>query len=447
MQIVIYYTRMYISTKEKVNKMKNNNEKNGKNSFLKYLMIRSNNNTEPIDDDEYDEEDKGEQRIDFSSLIRVLLLCLIVGGGAFILHYLTQRNFNGYEVVEKTNVKNSAALDYAAYQNSLLKYSKDGATYVDEKGEAVWNETFAMKMPSADVCGKYVAIADLNGNDVYIFDEQGKVSNTAMPYNICDVSVASQGEFAVILEGDKVNYINIYDKNGDQISEIQTTINQSGYPMDVDLSNDGEKLFSSYLYIDGANIKNGLAAYNFGPVGINENADRLMGGYQLEDTIVPKIEFMDNNTICAFGDNQIIIYSMKEKPSEKARIPFKEEINSVFFNQQYIGVVVENNSTDDEGEKRAPFLMELYNTNGRKVMSQKIDFNYENVRMTDKEILFAGGNQCRIYNIKGGLKFDYTFTKNVIDIIPTGYSRRYIVLYDNDSEIIRLKHVGEKEMQ
>lgn len=438
---------MYISTKEKVNKMKNNNEKNGKNSFLKYLMIRSNNNTEPIDDDEYDEEDKGEQRIDFSSLIRVLLLCLIVGGGAFILHYLTQRNFNGYEVVEKTNVKNSAALDYAAYQNSLLKYSKDGATYVDEKGEAVWNETFAMKMPSADVCGKYVAIADLNGNDVYIFDEQGKVSNTAMPYNICDVSVASQGEFAVILEGDKVNYINIYDKNGDQISEIQTTINQSGYPMDVDLSNDGEKLFSSYLYIDGANIKNGLAAYNFGPVGINENADRLMGGYQLEDTIVPKIEFMDNNTICAFGDNQIIIYSMKEKPSEKARIPFKEEINSVFFNQQYIGVVVENNSTDDEGEKRAPFLMELYNTNGRKVMSQKIDFNYENVRMTDKEILFAGGNQCRIYNIKGGLKFDYTFTKNVIDIIPTGYSRRYIVLYDNDSEIIRLKHVGEKEMQ
>ena len=438
---------MYISTKEKVNKMKNNNEKNGKNSFLKYLMIRSNNNTEPIDDDEYDEEDKGEQRIDFSSLIRVLLLCLIVGGGAFILHYLTQRNFNGYEVVEKTNVKNSATLDYAAYQNSLLKYSKDGATYVDEKGEAVWNETFAMKMPSADVCGKYVAIADLNGNDVYIFDEQGKVSNTAMPYNICDVSVASQGEFAVILEGDKVNYINIYDKNGDQISEIQTTINQSGYPMDVDLSNDGEKLFSSYLYIDGANIKNGLAAYNFGPVGINENADRLMGGYQLEDTIVPKIEFMDNNTICAFGDNQIIIYSMKEKPSEKARIPFKEEISSVFFNQQYIGVVVENNSTDDEGEKRAPFLMELYNTNGRKVMSQKIDFNYENVRMTDKEILFAGGNQCRIYNIKGGLKFDYTFTKNVIDIIPTGYSRRYIVLYDNDSEIIRLKHVGEKEMQ
>lgn len=436
--------------------MKKDNEQKDGNGFWKYFMIRRSNKDDSYekddrvyeaDEDEDDEEEDMERRVDFSSLIRVLLLILLVGGGAFILHYLTQTNFNGYEVVEKTNVKNSSMLDYIAYQNSLLKYSKDGATYVDEKGEAVWNETYAMKMPSADVCGEYAAIADLNGNDVYIFDKEGKVSSTSMPYNICDVSVASQGEFAVILEGDKVNYINIYDKNGEQISEIQTTINQSGYPMDVDLSFDGEKLFSTYLYLDGANIKNGLAAYNFGPVGVNENADRLMGGYQLDDTVVPKVEFIDNNTICAFGDNQLIIYSMKEKPSEKAKIEFEQEIKSVVYNQQYVGVIIANTENSKEEDKKAPYVLELYNTNGRKVMSQKIDFGYENVRMTEKEILFCGGNQGRIYTIKGGLKFSYTFSKNVIDIIPTGYSRRYIILYDNDSEIIRLKHMGDKETE
>jgi len=433
--------------------MKRDNEQREKNGFWKYFMIRSKTDQDKDlqhneDYEDYEDEDAEEDvrnSVDFSSLIRVLVLLLVVGGGAFILYYLTQSNYNGYEVIEKTNVKNSSMLDYIAYQNSLLKYSKDGATYVDEKGEAVWNETFAMKMPSADVCGKYAAIADLNGNDVYIFDDQGKVSSTSMPYNICDVSVASQGEFAVILEGDKVNYINLYDKNGEQISEIQTTINQSGYPMDVDLSFDGEKLFSSYLYIDGANIKNGLAAYNFGPVGVNENADRLMGGYQLDDTVVPKVEFIDNNTICAFGDNQFIIYSMKEKPSEKAKIEFDREVKSVIYNEQYVGVIMDNVEESKNEDKKAPYVLELYNTNGRRVMSQKIDFGYENVRMTDKEILFAGGNQCRIYTIKGGLKFSYSFNKNVVDVIPTGYSRRYIVLYDNDSEVIRLQHVGEKE--
>jgi len=178
------------------------------------------------------------------SVLTVLLVALVI---VVIYNIIVHGAYDSYEVVEETGVKNASMIDYVDYQDSLLKYSKDGAVYVDEKGEAVWNETFVMKMPKADVCGDYVAVADLNGNDVYIFDTEGKVSSTTLPYKVCDIAVASQGTFAVILESDKENFINLYDKNGDQISEIQTTIDKSGYPMDMDLSEDGEKLFSTYL--------------------------------------------------------------------------------------------------------------------------------------------------------------------------------------------------------
>lgn len=168
-----------------------------------------------------------------------------------------------------------------------------------------------------------------------------------------------------------------------------------------------------------------------------------MGGYQLEDTIVPKVEFLDNNTICAFGDNQIIIYSMKEKPSEKAKISTDSEVQSVVYNDKYVGIVIPNDT--GKNDEKAPYVLELYNTGGRKVLSEKIDFAYENVRMTKDEIVFTGGNECRIYTINGELKFSYTFPKNVVDLIPTGYSSRYIVLYDSGSEVIKLKHQSEKE--
>ncbi len=398
---------------------------------------------EEVDEDEQAEW-RSRNRMDgrLPKIVAVIVVIIILTG---IYMIFVDRGYNGYEVVEETGVKNASMLDYAPYQNSLLKFSKDGATYVDEKGKAVWNETFAMKMPTADVSGEYAAIADMNGNDVYIFNTQGKVSNTTMPYKVCDIAVASQGEFAVILEDEKVNYINIYDKNGEQISEIQTTIDKSGYPMDMDLSSDGTKLFSTYLYLDGVDVKNGLAAYNFGLVVVNENADRLMGGYQLEDTLVPKVEFLDNNTICAFGDNQIILYSMREKPSEKARIALKSEVQSVIYNDKYVGIVISNEEETKKNEEKAPYVLELYNTNGRKVMTQKIDFSYENVRMTKDEIVFTGGTECRIYTVKGKLKFSYTFSKNVVDMVPTGYSSRYIVLYDSGSEVVRLKHQSEKE--
>lgn len=400
---------------------------------------------EPMDEESEEErrQEKNKRMLQLKKRIFLIIGAVFVVLLLYII--ITNSNYNSYEVVEETSVTNASMVDYIPYQDSLLKFSRDGAVYVNDKGASVWNESYAMKMPAADVSGEYAAVADMNGNDVYIFNKEGKVSNSTMPFAIKDVAVASQGEFAVILEGEKENYINIYDRNGEQISEIQTTIDKSGYPMDIDLSDDGEKLFSSYLYLDGADVKNGLAAYNFGSVGQNENADRLMGGYQLDDTIVPKVEFLNNNTICAFGDNQFIIYSMKEKPSEKAIISFKGEVQSVVYNSNYIGIVVANTEKTKGDEEVAPYELQLYNLTGRKVMTKKIDFDYENVRMSEEEIVFTGGNECRIYTIKGKLKFSYAFKKSVVDMVPTGSSRRYIILYDSGSEVIKLKHESTKE--
>lgn len=392
------------------------------------------------DEDEEGSDTKGMKLRVLRNVIIVVLVIFVVL--AAVSKLFPGVNYNGYEVVEETSVTNTSMVDYVPYQNSLLKYSRDGATYVDEKGEAVWTETFAMKMPAADVCGDYVAIADLNGNDVYIFNKEGKVSSTTMPYTICDIAVAGQGEFAVILKGKKENYINLYDRKGSQIMERKTAIDQNGYPLDVDLSVNGEKLFSSYLAInEKGELESKLTASNFGEVGQNENADRIVGAYQLEDTIVPKVEFLNDNTICAFGDNQFIIFSMKEKSSKKAVIPFESEIQSVIYNSQYIGVILLN---EDE-KSEAPYILKLYNTAGRETLQKEIDVDYDNVRMSENEIIFTGGNESRIYTMNGKLKFSYTFSKNVKDMVPTGYSKRYIVIYDNGSEVIRLRHKSEKE--
>lgn len=435
--------------------MKEKKSQGKKIAFLDQIRTKEKKEEDLFDaeeDVEVDQEEQKESDEDGSPKVKrqfpvgIIVGIIIAVGVLLVVGFIFSMNteFNGYEVVEETGVKNAAMVDYIPYKESLLKYSKDGATYVDGKDQAVWNETYAMKMPVADVSGDYIAIADMNGNDVYIFNSEGKVSSTTMPYRICDIAVASQGEFAVILESDKENYINIYDKNGDPISEIQTTLDKSGYPMDIDLSDNGEKLFSTYLYLDGAQAKNGLAAYNFGPVGQNENADRLVGGYQLEGTVIPKVEFLDNNTVCAFGDNQFIIYNMREKSSEKARITFDKEIRSVIYGTGYIGVVLPNDGSEKE-ENKAPYVLELYNTSGKKVMRKNIDFRYEKVRMIGNEIVFTGAMECRIFTIDGKNKFEYTFNRNIIDMVPTGYGRRYIAIYDNGSEVVRLKHESKKE--
>jgi len=190
-----------------------------------------------------------------------------------------------------------------------------------------------MKMPMAVTSGSYAAVADMSGNEVYIFSEEGQVSSLTMPYTICDVDIANQGAFAVVLESEKTNYVNIYDKNGDSIYEMQTTIGKSGYPLDVTISDDCQKLFTSYINVSSGTAQNNLAAYNLGDVGQNANADRMVGGYKLDGQVVPKVQFISNDTVAAFGTNSINIYSMKEKPNEKAEIEFEGEIRSIFYNE------------------------------------------------------------------------------------------------------------------
>ena len=366
-----------------------------------------------------------------TAIVAFLVLATILA----VYLWIQSISYNGYEVIDSTDITEYSSLQYAEYMDNLIKYSKDGATYFNKKGNSVWSESYNMKMPHAVVSGEYVAIADLNGNQVCILDADGKVSSVNMPYAIRDIDIADQGVFAVVLENSTENYINLYDKNGELITEIQTTINKSGYPLDITLSNDGKKLFTSYLYMDGVEVKNGLAAYNFGSVGQNENSDRLMGGYKFEDTIIPKVEFLNTDTICAFGDNQFVLYSMKEKPSKKAEINFDEPLRSIFNNNEYIGVVYDNKDKSISDK----YVLQVYNINGKTVLKKTFNNAYNNIHMVDDQIVIIGDTDCIIFNMKGNVKFKYSFKDKVVDMIPNGAKNEYVLLHETKLETIRLR--------
>ena len=154
----------------------------------------------------------------------------------------------------------------------------------------------------------------------------------------------------------------MYDKTGNIIYEIQTSIDKSGYPMDIALSNDGKKLFTSYFKMDGVNIKNNLTAYNFGEVGQNENADRMVGGYSFDEEMVPKVEFVTNDIVAAFSDSEILLYNMKEKPSERGSIKYGGEATSIFYCSEYLGYI----APDKKKENDTAYILHSYDLSGKK---------------------------------------------------------------------------------
>ena len=362
----------------------------------------------------------------------VLIVAAVAG---IVIYIMLHKEYKGYKVVKsaETNYENTAS--YVQFAGNLLKYTPDGVSYINANGDTVWSAGINMLMPMAVTSGDYAVIADMSGNSVCVFNTSGQVSSLTMPYAICDVDVASQGAFAVMLESDKTNYVNLYDKNGNAVYEMQTTLDKSGYPLDMTISDDGRKLFTSYINIAGNSVQDNLAAYNFGDVGQNSNADRMVGGYMFENEVVPKVEFIDNDTVAAFGTNTISIYDMKEKPSFKTDIKFENEIRSVFYNKDYIGVIQDNQEENSEHM----YKVQVYDLKGNKKFDDYIDFPYSNVYAADKEIIISGGNNCLIYRKDGSVKFDGTLSGNINSIVPSGNHLEYIVVYDTVTETIKLK--------
>ncbi len=365
----------------------------------------------------------------------ILILFIIAIVAAVVVTLMMNREYNSYKVESRNDTSYENTASYVQFCGNLLKYTPDGVSYINTNGDTVWTAGVDMKMPMAVTSGSYAVVADMSGNELYVFNEEGQVSNLTMPYTICDVDVASQGAFAVVLESDTTNFINLYDKNGEIVYSMKTTISKSGYPLDIAISDDGQKLFSSYINIGGSAVQNNLAAYNFGDVGQNANADRMVGGYRFENEVIPKLEFIDNDTVVAFGTNTITIYSMREKPSERAKIELETEIRSVFYNKNYIGIIQDAEVRD--GEKQ--YKLTTYDLKGNKKFGKNIGFGYDNIYAADKEIIISGGSNCMIIRANGRVKFDGNLSGKIVGVVPSGKRNEYVVVYDNATEIIKLK--------
>ena len=374
------------------------------------------------------------RRVKKTRLFVIAVVLLIVAGAVYYV-YTHVREFQGYKVLLSSDTVYEPNAEYTEFGGNLLKYTPEGVSYIDPNGNVVWTAGADMKVPIASTRGNYAVVADKGGNAVRVFSTEGAVSDLVMPYKILDVDVASQGAFTVILESDTTNYINMYDANGGEVYTFRTSIDKSGYPLDITISEDGIKLFTSYFKLDGVNFRNNAAAYNFGEVGQNAGADRIVGGYTFDDEMITRVKFVTNDIVAAFSDAKIILYDFKEKPSERAAIEYGSEIYSIFYNKNYVGFIKKNDS-EEEG---AGYLLECYDLSGREMFSYPFNIEYDNIYAANDEIIITGGNQCLIISKSGRTKFTYAFPNMIKSMIPSSGSNEYIMTFENKTETIKLK--------
>lgn len=347
-------------------------------------------------------------------LIGLAILCIMT---FLIYRYRTYHTMSSIKEISK---EMSDSTQSFAYENGTICYNEDGISFLNSKGETEWNKTFSVRNPISSYCGDYIVVASKSGNEVKLLDDTGNMKSLTVSYPIIDAEVAEQGVIALMLQGDDGNYIELYDAAQEKLVSIKTTPTQNGYPMDIDVSSDGQNLVVSYLVVDGIETKSRIAFYNFGNEG-KEKEDRLVAGFDFKDTVIPKVSYMGNSRVSAIGDNELVIFKAGSKPSMKKEIEINESIKSIAVNEDYAALIVEAKESEEQYEAR------VYNRAGRQIMSHGFSYEFNKASLGDGELLLIGSYHCSILNFAGHEMFRHDFDKRVLDISPTGKARRYLV--------------------
>ncbi|MCL2717392.1 MAG: DUF5711 family protein [Lachnospiraceae bacterium] len=369
---------------------------------------------------------------------RAILFILIVAGVS-VAFYLQWRNkiYTESLVLSSTEIQIVSGNTIKNLGGFILQYSKDGISLTNDKGAAVWNQTYEMQEPRIAICQNTVAIADYNGSTIYVLDTQKPLGiiNTNLPIRAFDV--AANGQVLVALDDGNITWINLYSADGTMISNQSTRMNNSGYPVSLSVSPNGRLVGISFFYVADGATRSSVAFYNYGPVG--QNVNNLMSTYNYADSIVPHLKFMNDDTAFAVSDDRIMFFSGNEKPLSIAENLIADKIRSVYNSEDYVGLVFHAKTGETLHRGEALYRLDIYDKKGVLVLSKYFDFEFTEIIFTKDTFIIYNELDLLICNINGTERFNGMFDKVTTLFMPHGSINRFIAVTRETIDVIEFK--------
>ena len=319
---------------------------------------------------------------------------------------------------------------YLQFSNGVLKYSRDGIAFLDRKGEERWNQPYQIKTPIVQTYyDQSIVVADKGGNDMLVLDKDGLKGELHANLPIRKVSVAAQGIVCAVLGDDVSPKIVCYDAAGNILVELTTSLKGTGYPMDVSLSEDGKMLLVSYLYIENSKIMTKIVYYDFN--GKKNNVQEYeVTSDRYEEMAAAEVFFMNRKESAVVCDDRILFYRGESTPKLAETVLLNKKIKSVFHDQKYVGLILKN-------EGKAGYELCLFNTSGKKLLSEEFVGDYSNVKINQGQVIMYDGKKCRVFSKNGLEKFDGEMSETIYEMFPVVGVNKYIVMSPNGMNVVR----------
>lgn len=363
----------------------------------------------------------------------VALVAVIACTAAVLLifHAVTHHVYHSYSVIrQEKRSDNVSAYEYV--DGYILRYSTEGAALLNQDFESIWNESFTMSQPKADICGKQILIYDQRGTSVYLYNTSGRISDFTTSMPILKAVVSNSDSVAMLLQNGNSTEFTYYESDGSVIADGQSNMSGTGYPADLAVSPNGENLVLSYLRVQGGSVSTTLNFYNFGSSGQGKK-NNLIGSDRLAGVIVPEVFYLNDRRMAAVREDGFSIYEGTASISEINQVKFSRDIVSSFHDSSHLAFCFDANS------ENTGYQLQTYSDTGQLISSTDLDESYQKAEVSGNQIVFYGSSGISIRSMNGFLRFSGQIKDGTIgDVLKMGRNR-YLIVTDQTMEIVKLR--------
>ena len=360
-------------------------------------------------------------------LVTAVLLLMAVCGTYLLLD---NQSYGRARTAAQYPSDTSDASGYEQFADGIIRYNRDGVTYLDRNNEEQWMQPTQLQNPVFVKKERAFAVADNGGNSILVFSEEGLRGEIETTLPIEKIAISDQGIVSVVLRDENTPKIIAYDAMGNILAELQISPGTTGYPTAMELSDDGNTLAVSYLTVSGTGITSRVVYYNFGEAGQSQ-PDNIVSSTEYSNTIMADLFFMGGNRCVAVGDNSFVIYRGADAPEPEKEIALDQEIQSVFHSDEYIGFVLLN-------EQKSGYELRLYNRLGEQMISRELPGKYADAKIDGDEIILFEGDRFCIVTVTGIMKYQGELSVEALEVFRAFGVNRYYVMSVDELRVIYL---------
>ena len=344
-------------------------------------------------------------------IIAVITLFLVLA--LAIIFYAENYSYTTYSLDFELGEETLTGARLYAFKDGCVAVTRDSVSFVS--GDAVrFTNTCAYQTPVVKAEGDFFTVFDRGGYQIRIYDESGLTGTVRLTRKVYAVDISASGVLAVFTESSEAAYISYFDRFGNRISvEVRTIPEESGYPVDIDISPDGQRLAVSFFAAESGSGLSRLVVYDFD----KGKADAQYAVYRSEDadgqgTYLSDVFFVSDSLLYAAGEDRLVFLNFDAAGSASANTLIVEDpIISVFAAGNFLGAVTET---------AGGHTCTVYRENGEIYSRFEVPEGYEHLAANARYLTFTNGTELYFYNISGRKRYEGALTDDVDSVVLTG---------------------------